>query len=100
MPCELGVHPCVVAVQQLQQAAVLAQQSGKELGRLGDHGLPQGRRELRELLGIGGRDRTQSPDAQPLAHKLFGQGAGLRVCEHPHHLCLQNLRLGQATGIG
>ena len=100
MPGQIGVHPSVVAIQQLQQAAVLPQQSREELSGLSHHGLPQGRRELRELLGIGRRDRTQGPDAQPLAHKLFGQGAGLRVCEHPHHLCLQNLGLGQAPGIG
>ena len=90
VPRQFGIHPGVIAVEQLEQAAVLAQQAGEELARLGHHGLSECRGELRELVGIGGGDRAQGPDAEPLARELFRQGPGLRIGQHPPHLGLEH----------
>ena len=72
MPGQVGVDPSIVAVEQLQQAAVLAHQSGEKLSRLSHHGFPQSRRELGELLRIRSGYRAQCSNTEPLTHKLFG----------------------------
>ena len=82
------VHEAEVGVQEVEDAAILAEDRLEEQLALADHARPQIVVEAGELLGIG-RDVRQLPGRQPLAREVLDEGGRLRVREHPPHLGIE-----------
>ena len=108
MPRQFAIHVDIVAVDEIDQAAVVGQQALHERSWLFHHRRAQRLVITPHQLGIRPQTGGQVVGAQPLAHELFAQHARLRIGEHALDLygdaglLLQRAILGggEQRGIG
>ncbi len=88
-----------VGVEEVEHAAVLADDALEEQLRLLLHRRPQFLVEGGEEGGVGG-EALQVARLEPLAGEVVGQGAGARVFQHAPHLRLQHAAAAQRALAG
>jgi hypothetical protein len=93
------VHEGVLAVDEVEDAAVLAHDAVEEELGLPPHGEPQAVVEVRIALAVG-RRRLEPAELEPLSGEAFHEGLGLLVREHAAHLRAHDLRLAQSVALG
>ena len=84
------VHETEVGVDQVENAAILAEDRLEEQLGLADHRRTQLVVEAGKLLGIGS-DVGQFSGRQPLTREVLHEGGRLRIREHPPHLGVEVL---------
>ena len=96
------VHEGVVAVQQIQNRAVVVDQIGEEADRLLEHRLAQLIVEARESLAVHGIEVFEMAEVQPVAAEFRGEAARTIVFQHAAGLREQHggLRRGRRLRRG
>ena len=90
----------VIAFDQFQQRAILADDVIKDMDNLLAHGLRQDIVILGEALDIGPLFTSQSLQLQPLQGKPFSQGRRSGIGQHASDLLSVNKRFQQLFGCG
>ena len=93
------VQERVVRLQQVEHAAVLAQDALEQQLRLLAEGLPQVVVEVGEQAQVRG-DRIQVAQVQPLAREVAHQALRARVGQHAADLPFEHLGLAQLAALG
>lgn len=93
------VHEGVVAVEQLEQASVLANQRVEEELRLATHRIPEPVVELWVATGIG-VDHVEAREPESLRGEPRAQRLGTRIGEQPPYLMLEYLWVLQLLVLG
>ena len=96
MTSQALVHECVVGVQQVQDASVLAHDAAEEHFGLTPKGLPE---ILVEVFRLG-LDRGELSQIQPLTGKIADKGIGFRIGQHASHLLLAHLGIAEPAFRG
>ena len=93
------VEKCVVGIQQVEDAAILAHDAFEKQLRLELERLP----EVVVVVKQGFRTRlvpVDIADVKPLAGEIVHQRLRTRIREHPAHLLLQHFGLAQVVLLG
>ncbi len=88
-----------LAVEELEDAAILPHDGGDEHLGLAPHRRPQVVIEIRKLLAVG-RGRLEGADLQPLSGEVLAQGRRARIRQHPLDLRRQHRRVAQRAAVG
>ena len=102
MPVMTGqslVEESVVGVQKIDQAAVILQYRTEEELRFATHGLSQRFVKVGKPVRVG-LSALQIPQLQPLPGKIFHQGLGPGIPEHPLNLLSQDSRIVEFGSLG
>src|SRR5262245_61094876 len=94
MPCQPFVHERVVRAEQIENAAVLANDAFEEHLRLAPERQPQVVVEIRELMTIR-LNALQVSQVQPLTGEVANERIGFAIREHSLHLLIENSRIPQ-----
>ena len=89
----------VIGIQKVDQAAVFLQDRPEKELRFPAHGPPQWFVKVGKSVGVG-LSALQIPQLQPLPGKIFHQGVGPGILEHPRHLLSQDLRIAKLAVPG
>src|SRR5262249_31343455 len=93
------IKESVVRVQQLEYAAVLAQDAFEKQFGLAPERLPQALVKNGEDVRVG-RDAFEISEVQPLPAEVADEGLRARIVEHPADLLLQDKRTLQLSMFG
>jgi hypothetical protein len=94
MPRQTLVQEGVVGVEQIEQAAVVADDAAEQHLRFA---LERRAQVVVEVPGFGLK-RVEVAQEQPLSGEVLDQGVGLRIRDHPAHLLLEHGRILQPAG--
>ena len=90
MPRQHGIHERVVAVQQIEYGAIVANQFADEADRLLKHRLAQIVREGGEAFAVDGVAFLEAAEVEPVAAEFGGEPARAVVFQHPTNLRAQH----------
>ncbi len=99
VPRQPLVEERVASVDEIEHAAILADDMVDEQLGFAPHRQPQVVLELREALAIPG-DRLERAELQPLAPEVLGDRARLRMAQHTPHLIRDHVGIAQRPGVG
>ena len=93
------VEERIASVDEVEDAAIVADDGlDEELG-LAPHRQPEVVLELRELVAVA-REGFERAELQPLAAEVLGERTRLRIAQHPADLEREDLRVAQRPGVG
>ena len=99
VPRQPLVQERVAAVDEVEHAAIVADDGLEEELGLAPHRQPEVVLELGELVAVAG-ERFERAELQPLAAEVLGERPCLRIAQHPPHLEGEDLRVAQRPGVG
>ena len=88
----------VSAVDEIEDAAIVANDVFDEQLRLAPHRQPQVILEIGEAIAIAG-DRFEGAELQPLPAELFGERVGFGIAQHAPDLCGQHFWIAKRPGV-